>query len=203
MSDIYEELKKLYEEESLYEMARISKTDTELNYDIWMDSAGKDRKNTHNTPRLKVDTGENQIPISIDKDSPELILTHSLTDKEIIKNLNTIKQYIKDNYDILIKHWNRELSDKEALNRLHSYKINTYKSLSIEYLKKLTYDDLKKKAKNFSKKFGKFKLCVEQKPDYIILNLWYDNTLLGSFTIVNEESFNNAIKGLITFVEGF
>ena len=39
----------------LFEMANVSKKDTKLPYDIWIDSKGKNRNTKQNYPRLKVD----------------------------------------------------------------------------------------------------------------------------------------------------
>ena len=42
-------------------MAKVSKQYTKLPYDLWIDSSDKNRKNTHNSPRIKVDVGHRQI----------------------------------------------------------------------------------------------------------------------------------------------
>ena len=39
----------------LFEMTNVSKKDTKLPYDIWIDSKGKNRNTKQNYPRLKVD----------------------------------------------------------------------------------------------------------------------------------------------------
>ena len=67
-----DENKTLEESIPLYEMAKVSKQDTKLPYNLWIDGSEKNRQNTHNMPRIKVDVGHNQIPILIDRDNPDI-----------------------------------------------------------------------------------------------------------------------------------
>lgn len=93
-------------------MANVSKDDTGLPYDIWIDSEGKLRKVGHNSPRIKVDVDGDRIPVSISQNPMILV------DKKIPK-FNLIKNYVIKYFDVLIKHWNKELTDKQALNLLN------------------------------------------------------------------------------------
>lgn len=102
---------KLFFEDTLHEMANVSKQDTKLQYDLWIDSEGKNRKVSHNTPRLKVDVDGDRVPVSIE-DSPKI-----LVDKKI-KGFSEIAKYIVKYKDVLIKHWNKEITDRQALNEL-------------------------------------------------------------------------------------
>lgn len=102
---------KLLFEQELYEMANVSKQDTKLPYDLWIDSEGKNRKSSHHIPRLKVDVGDDRIPVSI-SDNPSI-----LVDKKI-KKFSEVSKYIVKYKDILVKHWNKEITDREALNEL-------------------------------------------------------------------------------------
>ena len=45
----------IIEQNNTFEMANVSKTDTNLPYNIWIDSVGKDRNIPHNIPRIKVE----------------------------------------------------------------------------------------------------------------------------------------------------
>ena len=115
--DLLKELNELDEkgqldEEYLTEMANATKNDTGLPYDIWLDSAGKNRKNKRSEPRFKVSIDNDLIPISISKDPKVLI------EKEI-KKWSLIKKFVVDNYEDLMKHWNGELTDREILNILY------------------------------------------------------------------------------------
>ena len=111
--DYFEELNEL-DEDYFLEMANAIKVDTGLPYDIWLDSKGKERNIPHNYPRIKVDVDGNLIPVII-SDNP--IIPESVGIKNF-KKFNEIKKFIIKNKDILLKHWNKELSDREILNLL-------------------------------------------------------------------------------------
>lgn len=104
---------KLYFEDYLYEMATVSKTDTKLPYDLWIDSVGRDRQTEHNLPRIKVDVDGDRIPVSI-SDDPEILIAN-----KSIPKFSEIKKYIKKYKDVFIRHWNKEISDRQALNELN------------------------------------------------------------------------------------
>ena len=95
----------------LFEMANVSKKDTKLPYDIWIDSKGKSRNTKQNYPRLKVDYDGDRIPVSI-SDDPKILV------KKKIPEFSKIKSWIKKYSIVLLKHWNKEITDKEALNQL-------------------------------------------------------------------------------------
>lgn len=60
--------------EYMFEMAALSRKRTNLPYELWLDSVGKDRNVPHNTPRLKVEVSDNiLIPISIEKNPRVLV----------------------------------------------------------------------------------------------------------------------------------
>ena len=99
-------------EESLYEMANVSREDTNLPYDIWIDSKGKERNVPHSTPRVKVEVDGELIPVSI-SDNPQI-----LVDKKIIR-FSRVARWIIKYKEVLISHWNKEISDRTALNRLN------------------------------------------------------------------------------------
>ena len=96
----------------LFEMARVSKEDTGLPYDLWIDSNGKDRKSPRDLPRLKVEVNGNRVPVSI-SGTPEI-----LVNKEI-PEFRVLRYYIIRYLDVLLKHWNKELTDRQALNLLN------------------------------------------------------------------------------------
>ena len=104
---------KIYFEDYLYEMANVSKQDTKLPYDIWIDSVGKDRSSEHNLPRIKVDVDGDRIPVSI-SDEPEILVSN-----KTIPEFSEIKKYIKKYKDVFLKHWNKEITDRQALNELN------------------------------------------------------------------------------------
>ena len=107
-----------------FEMANLPPDRTGLPRVIWIDSLGKDRNNKHNKhncPRLKVQNipGNKIVPgdnftIEISK-KPKVIRGEV---KISYKELNSILDYISDNYDLFIKHWNRELNDDDLKEKL-------------------------------------------------------------------------------------
>ena len=95
----------------LFDMANVSKKDTNLPYDIWIDSEGKNRNTKQNYPQLKVDYNGDKIPVSISED-PDILV------KKKIPEFSRIKSWIKKYSVVLLQHWNKEITDKEALNQL-------------------------------------------------------------------------------------
>ena len=106
------------DEDLLFEMAKVSKDDSGLKHELWLDNAGSLRINTHNKPRLKIRANNNLIPIIIDNVSPTI--PNKVDKKQIkeIEDLKEIKQYIIDNYSILMYYWEQQISDKQVLNML-------------------------------------------------------------------------------------
>ena len=92
-------------------MANVSKKDTKLPYDIWIDSEGKNRNTKQNYPRLIVDYNDDRIPVSI-SDTPEILV------KKEIPGFSKIKSWIRKYSIVLLQHWNKEITDREALNQL-------------------------------------------------------------------------------------
>ncbi len=101
----------IIEQNNTFEMANVAKTDTNLPYNIWIDSVGKDRNIPHNIPRIKINVDGDMIPVSIDT-NPKILINKN------INNFSEIKNWIIKYYDILMQHWNKELTDKETLNLL-------------------------------------------------------------------------------------
>ncbi len=96
-------------EKPLQEMANLLKRYTGLPYDIWLDSLGCKRDVPHNLPRLKVVVDGNRIPVSIDESKPVILVNAKISKFKEISNWITAK------YPILIRHWNKEIDDEEAI----------------------------------------------------------------------------------------
>ena len=109
-------LKIIEAHESGFEMAVLTKQDSNLPYDIWLDSLGKERNVFHNKPKVKIGVNHKRIPVSI-SNSPEILVAISRYPK--IKHLNTMLQFISEHSDILLKHWNKEYDDRQILNILY------------------------------------------------------------------------------------
>lgn len=117
-------------EQLLYEMANVKSSDTGLPYDLWIDSIGVDRKNTHNNPRLKVNVDGQFIPMEIsdNPDIPDSVKKKGITD---FKNKALIQRYIKAYKEILLAHYNKQISDKQALSLLGTFKTADDAKLSL------------------------------------------------------------------------
>lgn len=118
VGSIIEKLNANNGEVDLMEMANLEKSESGLPYNIWIDSQGKFRNVPHNSPRIKVDITGNYdtlVPVSIDRVAPV-----NLSDNPHIKipKFRKVSKWIIDNYDTLIKHWNKELTDLQALLEL-------------------------------------------------------------------------------------
>lgn len=99
----------------IYNMANIDKRELGLPVNIWIESSYLGRNNQHHLPRLKIqiepnndNSQSNLVPVLISKE-PKLLVNKKLgiTNRE----LNKIFEFIKNNYDVLMQHWNNEISD--------------------------------------------------------------------------------------------
>lgn len=107
--DVYE--KKAEGISTLFEMANLQKDESGLPYDIWIDSSGKDRITKHNIPRIKVRVENEMIPIV-------LFSKDNVKARKEFKHSWKVIEWAKANYDIILRHWNKEISDRTALTLL-------------------------------------------------------------------------------------
>lgn len=94
-----------------FEMANLRKHESGLPYDILLDSAGYKRNTPNNVMRIKVSIDNELIPVIIASQRDIRPLRHFKGENEIIS-------WASNNYDTLFRHWNGELSDRQALNIL-------------------------------------------------------------------------------------
>ena len=94
-----------------FEMANLRKHESGLPYDICLDSAGYKRNTPHNVMSIKVSIDNELIPVIIASQ-------RDIRPKKHFKRENEITLWASNNYDTLFKHWNNELSDRQALNIL-------------------------------------------------------------------------------------
>jgi len=119
----------LYENEDksvLMEMSSLRKIDTNLPVNIWIDDIGAERNTPHNLPRIKFQNdksdnlvSKNTVPISIDI-NPE-ILAKNFQTKLSKSDLNKIKKFIVDNFDVLMDYWNGKISLTQFICRMKPY----------------------------------------------------------------------------------
>lgn len=118
-----------FDGEAAYEMANVSKSDTGIPYDLWIDSLGSDRGGKHG-PRVKVDVNGKWIPVTISED-PDLPKSVRKTGVKDFPHLAEVKEYIRAYCQVLLAHYHKKLTDKQVLMLLST----------IEEAKKLKEDD--------------------------------------------------------------
>lgn len=97
--------------QTCFEMANLRKQESWLPYDIWLDSAGYKRNTPHNVMMINVSIDNEFIPVIIASQ-------RDIRPQKHFKRENEIILWASDNYNTLFKHWNCELSDRQALNIL-------------------------------------------------------------------------------------
>lgn len=97
--------------QTYFEMANLRKQESGLPYDIWLDSACSKRNIPHNVMMIKVSIDNELIPVIIASQ-------RDIRPQKHFKRENEIISWASDNYYTLFKHWNSELSDRQALNIL-------------------------------------------------------------------------------------
>lgn len=97
--------------QTCFEMANLRKQESGLPYDIWLDSAGYKRNTPHNVMMIKANIDNEFIPVIIASQ-------RDIRPQKHFKRENEIILWASDNYNTLFKHWNGELSDRQALNIL-------------------------------------------------------------------------------------
>lgn len=91
--------------------------DSGLKCDIWIDSSGSDRSVPHNIPRVKVRAPSGQlVPVSIKK-PPEILI--DIKSKKDERAVISVHPFIDEANEILSRHWEKEITDRQALNELY------------------------------------------------------------------------------------
>lgn len=102
----------------IYGFAVITKDISGLDYDIWLDPAGKSRNTSHsNSPRLKVVVGRERIPYSI-SNTPKMLVKNRAS----IEHEAEVLRWIAQNSNALLQHYNLQINDKDILNRVERLK---------------------------------------------------------------------------------
>lgn len=111
------------DESILLEMASVDKRDSKLPYVVWIDTAGVDRGNEHTfSPRVKVRvpgvSGDIPITISENPEIPKSVLKNNPTIR--IPKFSEVKEWIIAYRKILLAHYFKKITDKQALSLLLS-----------------------------------------------------------------------------------
>ena len=106
-------LKEYFEKKSLWEMANVTQKKTGLPMMIWVDIKTK-RKHI---PRIKVSkthaykmVTDDLVSVSIE-DNPKILAGTGLK----AKDFEIVKSFIKQNKELLLKYWNKEIIEREDL----------------------------------------------------------------------------------------
>jgi hypothetical protein len=102
--------------ERFFEMANLVRSDTGLDYKIWISpQSGKEK----HWARIKVEIDNHLIPVSISQD-PKILLKRKVT----ISNFDKLRKFIILNYDVLMDYWNSrgEMSLRDVFKRLKKVK---------------------------------------------------------------------------------
>lgn len=108
-------------EELLLEMANLSHKRTGLPYDIWIDSEGVNRKNTHYGPRIKIKVDDKFIPFEI-SDNPDIPDSVKKTGIVDFPYKSKIRDYVIAYKKVLLAHYYKQIDDTTALNLLKTIK---------------------------------------------------------------------------------
>lgn len=122
MKEILEELRKLIEQDTLWEMTNLRKFETGLPSNISIQVLyDENRKYPHNMPRIKFQNNTSDritgvsdlIPVSIE-DEPRVLIDKPYN-KKIFK---MVKKWIQLNKEGLLKVWNQEMTEFEFLKQM-------------------------------------------------------------------------------------
>ena len=121
---------KIYKHIDTFCMTNINRKESNLSENIWVDSAGIHTNVPHSTPRFKLLKDNSYIPFSLTSEPENLVKNDKTT---LPKD---VKQFIVDNLDIFLKHWNGQITDTQLLMFVHAVQQeNLSKSEAIEKLK--------------------------------------------------------------------
>ena len=100
-------------EDRIWEMASLDPKETGLKYAIWLDPQGQDRNVPHNIPRVKVELRDGKrvklIPVILYDDGARLLKGQS------IRYQSEVERWVDAHRDIITKHYNKEITDRQAL----------------------------------------------------------------------------------------
>ena len=120
---ISDELKQLLQEDLMYEMSNFRKHVTGLPVNLSLQIETDEEKHyQHNLPRLKfqnntadrVTSKADLIPVSIDRENPEVLIDKPYNKKYF----KEVRLWIIRNYDALMQFWNQEIDEFELKDLL-------------------------------------------------------------------------------------
>lgn len=94
-----------------FEMAIASAARTGLPYDLCIDSVGKDRNVSNNSPKVKVGSKGEEVSLLIAARSKVLV-----GDGKKLEKLSEVMKFIEENYEAFLFHWNKKWYDMAMLD---------------------------------------------------------------------------------------
>lgn len=104
--DVVEEtIRLITENEILMEMVNLSPKRTHLQATIWSDNNGVSRNKKDKQPRVKIETSNSEVSVSIEKEPKILAQTKNIKQSDM-KKIKDAMKYVGRNYDLFLKHYN-------------------------------------------------------------------------------------------------
>lgn len=102
---VNETIRLITENEILMEMANLSPKRTHLQATIWSDNNGVSRNKKDKQPRVKIETSNSEVSVSIEKEPRILAQTKNIKQSDM-KKIKDAMKYVGRNYDLFLKHYN-------------------------------------------------------------------------------------------------
>lgn len=102
---VNETIRLITENEILMGMANLSPKRTNLQATIWSDNNGAKRNKKDKSPRVKIETSDSEVSVSIEKEPKILAKTKNIKQSDMNKIKDAMK-YVGRNYDLFLKHYN-------------------------------------------------------------------------------------------------
>lgn len=102
---VNETIRLITENEILIEMANLSPKRTHLQATIWSDNNGISRNKKDKEPRVKIETSNAEVSVSIERKPKILAQTKNIKQSDM-KKIKDAMEYVGRNYDLFLKHYN-------------------------------------------------------------------------------------------------
>lgn len=102
---VTETIRLISESEILIEMANLSPKRTNLQATIWSDNNGVSRNKKDKEPRVKIETNNAEVSVSIESKPKILAQTNNISHSDM-KKIKDAMKYVGRNYDLFLKHYN-------------------------------------------------------------------------------------------------
>lgn len=91
--------------DTLLEMSNLAPKHTGLSVQIWSENSGVNRGKKDREPRVKLESPDASMAISIEENPRELAVSKDIKQSDK-KKFEEAKKYVGRNYDLFLKHYN-------------------------------------------------------------------------------------------------